>query len=260
MGPITTDPAQDSGPILSPDRSSVVYRHTQDKITELRVAAADGTGVRPLFATPPAGCVTPNRPAWNPIHSDLLAIQCVDAAGKSNLQIVRLDGQVLRVLDPGMGKFDDVAYSPDGQTLVFWGTDPAGGGAVLYLIPDDGIGPAVQLTKDKAGSDADPMFSPDGQEVVFTRTASEGGANNVDVFVIKTDGTDLRRLTDHPGQDQNPNFSPDGTEIVFKSNRTDTDAMGANHLWVMNRDGSNQRQLTPPDGSADEAGAAWGPR
>ena len=104
------------------------------------------------------------------------------------------------------------------------------------------------------------MFSPDGQEVVFRRVVSEGGVDNIDVFVIKTDGTDLRRLTDHPGHDQNPNFSPDGTEIVFKSDRTSTDALGAPHLWLMNSDGSNQRQLTPDDGSADEAGAAWGAR
>ncbi len=260
LKPLTTDPAQDSGPILSPDRSSVVYRHIEGETTELRVMAADGTGIRPLFATPPDGCVTPNRPAWNPIHSDLLAIQCVDAAGKSNLQIVRLDGQVLRVLDPGMQLFDDVAYAPDGRTLAFWGKDAGGGGGVIYLMPDDGSGPAVKLNGETGGSATDPMFSPDGQEVVFALAMSEGGVDNVDIFAIKTDGTDLRRLTDHPGHDQNPNFSPDGTQIAFKSDRTDTEALGTPHVWVMNRDGSNQRLLTPPDGSGDEAGVAWGPR
>ena len=91
------------------------------------------------------------------------------------------------------------------RTLVFWGTN-AGGGGVLYLMPDDGSGPPVRLTKEKAGSEADPMFSPDGQEVVFTGSVSEAGVNNVDIFVINSDGTDLRRLTNHPGTRSEPEF------------------------------------------------------
>jgi len=39
--------------------------------------------------------------------------------------------------------------------------------------------------------------------------------------------------------DRHPSFSPDGSQIVFFSNRT-----GIRQLWIMNADGSNQRQLT----------------
>jgi Tol biopolymer transport system component len=168
------------------------------------------------------------------------------------------------VLDPGVERFDDVAYSPDGRTLVFWGADgadPTGGdGGSLYVMPDDGSGPAAKRTEETAGTDADPMFSADGQELVFRRRVSEGAVNTVQIFAMKSDGTGLRRLTNNPSNDLNPNFSPDGSQIVFKSDRTSGAAAGPMHLWIMNSDGSDQRQLTADDGSQDESGAAWGAR
>ncbi len=164
LKPLTTDPAVDSGPILSPDRSSVVYDACDGPNREHRVAgeAVDGTGgSTTLRDTPRRLRRTPNRAAWNPIHSDLLAVLCVDAAGRSNLQIVRLDGQVLRVLDPGTERFEDVAYSPDGRTLVLWGTDAAGvDGGSLYLVQDDGSGPPVQLTDEHCGYRRRPDVLP----------------------------------------------------------------------------------------------------
>ena len=39
-----------------------------------------------------------------------------------------------------------------------------------------------------------------------------------------------------------PFFSPDGEKIVFAANRIDYD--GHIDIWIMNRDGTNQRQLT----------------
>jgi TolB protein len=40
--------------------------------------------------------------------------------------------------------------------------------------------------------------------------------------------------------DHHPSFSPDGAQIVFYSNRV----TGRRQLWIMDADGSNQRQLT----------------
>jgi len=55
------------------------------------------------------------------------------------------------------------------------------------------------------------------------------------------DGSDLRRLTYNTWEwDKHPSWSPDGAQVVFYSNR-DT---GRQQIWVMNADGSAQRNLT----------------
>jgi len=74
-----------------------------------------------------------------------------------------------------------------------------------------------------------------------------------DQIVVKapgdlTGGTALTTL----GQNSDPEWSPDGTRIVFVSNRG-----GVFDVWVMNANGSDQRQLTFD--SADAATPSWSP-
>ena len=214
LQPLTTDPAQDSGPILSPDRSSIVYLRIDGTNRELRVMAADGTGTGRCSRPPPPAASHPTGP---PGTRSTPTCSQSSASTPQASRTCKSSGSTARCCGCWTLGWNGSTTSPTHRTDGRWlfGARTAGGG-VLYLMPDDGSGPAVQLTQETEGAVTDPMFSPDGQEVVFTWASSEGGVNNVDIFVIKSDGTDLRRLTDHPGQDQNPNFSPDGTQIVFK--------------------------------------------
>ncbi|MBU7017225.1 MAG: PD40 domain-containing protein, partial [Theionarchaea archaeon] len=52
-------------------------------------------------------------------------------------------------------------------------------------------------------------------------------------------GENTLRLSDDPANDIDPAWSPDGQKILFVSDRT-----GANAIFVMNADGTNQRGLT----------------
>jgi len=76
---------------------------------------------------------------------------------------------------------------------------------------------------------------------------------------MNPDGSDVRRLTTTPGYDGGPFFSPDGRLIVYRAwhpaepgELADYRALLAQHLirpskldiWVMNADGSGQRQVT----------------
>ena len=63
------------------------------------------------------------------------------------------------------------------------------------------------------------------------------------IFVMRTDGTEQRDLTPDNFRDYWPRWSPSGKRIAFSSRRT-----GDYELWVMNRDGSELRQLTQTAG------------
>jgi dipeptidyl aminopeptidase/acylaminoacyl peptidase len=61
-----------------------------------------------------------------------------------------------------------------------------------------------------------------------------------------------KELTTDAANDLRPFWSPDGKQIVFFSNRA-----GTYDIWIMNADGSSQRQLT--QGPADDRRPSWSP-
>ena len=86
--------------------------------------------------------------------------------------------------------------------------------------------------------------SPDGKKIAFTSSrAAPGGIgapNDFQIYVMSPNGSSPVQLTNVPGRNIVPVFSPDGTKIAFASER----AGGVLHVFVMNADGTNVRQLT----------------
>ncbi len=88
----------------------------------------------------------------------------------------------------------------------------------------------VRFTTDE-GTWMNLDVSPDGREIVFDLLG--------DLYVLPVEGGAAKRLTSGPAFDVQPRYSPDGTMIAFTSDRA-----GGDNLWVMERDGSNPRQVT----------------
>ena len=80
---------------------------------------------------------------------------------------------------------------------------------------------------------------------------AQGG--NTDLYRIPSGGGQWQRLTTSPGIDTGGSYSPDGSKIVFESDRS-----GAQQLYVMNADGSNQQRIS--FGNGRYATPAWSPR
>lgn len=88
--------------------------------------------------------------------------------------------------------------------------------------------------------------SPDGREIVFDLLG--------DIYVMPIGGGEARAIASGVAWDMQPKYSPDGRSIAFTSDRG-----GGDNLWVMDRDGSNAKQvsnetfrlLTQPDWSPD---------
>jgi TolB protein len=94
-----------------------------------------------------------------------------------------------------------------------------------------------QLTFFGAGAAWDPAWSPVDDTVVLVSNDSR----NDEIWVMQRDEWPAVKLTNNDWEwDNHPSFSPDGSQIVFMSNRIG----GKRQLWIMDRDGGNQRQLT----------------
>ncbi len=76
--------------------------------------------------------------------------------------------------------------------------------------------------------------SPDGSEVAFDLLG--------DIYVLPIGGGEARAIDSGLAWSMQPRYSPDGRHIAYTS-----DAGGADNIWIMNADGSGQRQLTKED-------------
>lgn len=79
-----------------------------------------------------------------------------------------------------------------------------------------------------------PSYSPDGSRILFNSGASQSVFK---VWIMNSDNSNITLLTE--GFAYWPEWSPDGERIVY-TNSTE----GNGRLWIMNKDGSNKKQLT----------------
>ena len=130
------------------------------------------------------------------------------------------------------------SVSPDGSKVVFQGGN-YGVSSEIWIVNNDGTG-LTQLTTNSV-HDGQPHFSPDGSKIIF-----EGwdGSNYPEVFTMNVDGTGRTQLTNEPGPywQSAPRYSPAGDKIYFCAGLN-----ADNHYVMMDLDGSNRVDITPPN-------------
>jgi Tol biopolymer transport system component len=240
---------------------------------ELRVINADGSGQKTL--TRLSGSAWP--PAWSPDGRMLAVI--LGRGPNAGIYVVRSDGSGQRRLTHTSGAEVVPVWSPDGRKIAFFRVgDRAHRG--LYVINADGSG--QRKLADKA-SFAAPDWSPDGRKILFHSNRhdppgcfSQQTGCNTEIYVINADGSGQRTLTRNPANDgffpgaysaQHTAWSPDGRKILFVSDRDEAapgcawqphPRAGCNtEIYVMNADGSGQRNLTRNPAYDDDP--AWSP-
>jgi len=212
---------------------------------------------------------------WITLQSTLVGMQC------DQQYVMRADGSDVRRISNGHGKTTCGWFLPGNHRLLFASShahdstcpprpDPSRG----YVWPLDRFD---LYTVNRDGSDlqrltnfntytAESVVSPDGKRIAFT-SLKDG---DLDIYVMNVDGTGLKRLTNTPGYDGGPWWSPDGTKIVYRSHHPADSAQLAQYrtllaanmvrpsqveLFVMNADGSDQRQITKLGGA--NFGPSW---
>jgi hypothetical protein len=161
------------------------------------------------------------------------------------------------------------AWSPDGRTLAYARADEVG-----LVSTSNGV--QTPLTSFPPYRTYAPWawtptisWSPEGKFIVTTLhgPAPTGEAPEdspvFDVWALAADGTLTAELSSEAGMWAAPNYAPEGDYVIFGHARSPYASQTSGYdLYLMDRDGSDRRQLFPP---AAEIGlkyhpeVAWGP-
>ena len=193
-------------------------------------------------------------------HNGRLAFGVRAADGSANIFSVLPDGNGLRQLTTGPGNHLCAAYSADGGQIAYCAD--VSGAFEIWTMQQNGTH-QTQVTH-LGGRALFPDFSRDGKKIAFAGTAGTDPDNQIYV-VDAASGTGLVALTScaTPGAgcyNDYPAWSPDGSRIVFiHADGFDADENPINEqVWVMNADGSHQRQLTTDSPAKDQV-PDWSP-
>ena len=104
-----------------------------------------------------------------------------------------------------------------------------------------------------------PVWSPDGLKLAFGKTGSAPPSGSVgsatrEIFVVNADGSRTAEPHGQPRRRQSLPGRPTGRHIAFSSTR---DTSSIPNLYVMNADGSGQRQVTRTQSMS--WGSSWSP-
>lgn len=126
---------------------------------------------------------------------------------------------------------NDHGFTKDGRIL--FGSHYEQQGAQIYAIPEKGGVP------EKISTQAPSWWhglSPDGKFMVYPAVRDE--KRSVQIFKRALAGGPEEQLTFHAAHSDGPEFSANGKEIYWNC-----DASGHAQIWVMKKDGSDQRPL-----------------
>jgi len=221
--------ADDSGAVLGP-ASGLSWASDNAQVASV---AEDGTITGQGYGR---ARITASAPGGKTASADVYVMGEIIVAssrgGKFRLySIERSNLSQLRPLSADTGQQIDPAFSPDGARIAF--VSNRDGNAEIYAMDADGSH-VTRLTSDPQ-LDGHPVFTPDGQAILFQSQRTGG---KLQIFAMNADGTGVKQLT-QDSVSLAPAVSPDGRTIAYVSLRNKN-----YDIWLMNRDGSNQRQFT----------------
>lgn len=158
---------------------------------------------------------------------------------------------------PNMPESAEAYYGPDSYHIIAQTQDPdatppssarAAGGALTWITTDDGKN---NWRVNDRGQDACSFIMPNGKQVVYTSTRDRMDLpvgnwseetdypQGAELYIADIDGKNVTRLTNNDVYDAEISVSPDGKKIIF-TRQID----GMLDIWIMNSDGSDERQIT----------------
>jgi Tol biopolymer transport system component len=205
LNQLTEDPT-DTEPNFSPDGRTIAFARGGD-IYSVR---PDGSGQRQLSSGPEVDSL----PKIAPNGRFLVFERRGALGGPSTLYSVRVTGGGLHGIVTS-GDNREVAFSPDGKTIVFVRATPTGGDANddLYSVRPSGSS-QKRLTKTAVDEFA-PRFFAGG--VIYSRgESSPGPSAYADIYTMRIDGSKVKPQVRGVGSAYVEDVSPNGKLLIFR--------------------------------------------
>src|SRR2546421_7301030 len=223
------------GPLWSPDGKSLAFFGHQGDKGGLLMARADGQDVTFLATTNGTNSPLPGtgkEATWSPDSKQMAFISSTPGA-----QAGPASGDPMVITR--------YLYKPDaGEGMTRFNDNQR----LHIFIVDVATKQVRQLTQGETDEHS-VDWSPDGKEILFAsnREPNQDEFFNYDVFALRVADGSIRRLTATEYNEYEPLWSPDGKHIVYRGTRrglTDRETtMEDTHVWVMNADGSDRREI-----------------
>ncbi|MFK7935360.1 MAG: DPP IV N-terminal domain-containing protein, partial [Saprospiraceae bacterium] len=273
-----------SSPQISPDGKRVIYaRNFKDIMTDrnlsnLWIVNVDGSQHQPLTT----GNQNDRSPIWTKDQNEIFYLS--NQSGKTQIYRHWLNTGAASKLTNLQQSPSSLSLSPDEKWLAFsmnvaakpsslikmpappkgakWAAAPKyidkmkyradGSGFVksqfrqIFILSTDG-GTPRQLTDEPVNHGGRLAWSADGKSLLFSANRhadAETVPNNSEIYELTIADGSIKALTDRFGPDSNPTISPDGKLVAYTG--LDDKFLGFQQaaLYVMNRDGSNQRLIS----------------
>ena len=219
---LTTNPAHDFDPTLSPDGTLIAFRSERDGNNEVYVMNADGSEQEDVSSDPAEDW----GPTWSPDGAVLW--NCArDLSIGFRACVANPDSTGLRVI-PIHTYIEYPSWSPDGSKIAFMSQQPGASGSDpnydVFVANADGSG--LQQLTDDPGQDGFPSWSPDRSAIAFSSTRDDCSNSTAQdckssgdigpyhtLYLMNADGSDQHRVSDRFAQFVD--WSPNGSYLVF---------------------------------------------
>lgn len=242
LGRLTDDPAIESHPRWSPDRSRIAFVSNHTGLDQIYLMSATDYQLTQLTDLPSGATGL----TWSPDSTQIAFVETEPESGAILIVDTETGAEVSRhpVQLQGLA---NLAWSPLGQLIVFSalveGQDDIRDIFSLNLRDDM----LINLTL-RAGDDDRPAWSPNGRQIAF-QTDRDG---DFDIFIMQANGALQTPLTLNFADDLDPHWSADSSLIAFSSNRD-----GQYNLYIMSANGSDAHVLAPF--AANDSQPNWPP-
>jgi len=226
---VLTNIGNNEFPSLSPRGDVVAFASDRDSNQEIYIMGIDGGNQRNLTNNG----ASDYRPVWSPDGSRILFEST--RGGLRNLYVLDVATGTSRQITADNTIPCCGSWSPDGTRIAYAANFD--GAYDIHVANADGTG-IIRLT-DFNRDALYPVWQPSGNSVAF----QSDNNGTMQIYTVRANGGDIQQLTSE-GTNFNPSWTRDSAQLVFSSNRG-----GETAIYIMNRDGRNQRLLFDDSGS-----------